>query len=125
MITSKFGPPFDNPEWEARKEKIKNFIEKSPWSSTDLESTLIQMISDLWVALEAEESDNKMLAYHTSYIYDVVSGGRISKPNTLPQEVEAFYEQKLQDAREDGFAEGVIEGKSDLLYEHFGGTLPG
>lgn len=122
MITSAFGPPFDNQEWEDRKEQIKQIIANGPfYHRGEVYHTALR---DLWVALEAEESDNAMLAFHTSYIYDVASGGLISKPNTLPHEVEAIYYERLQKEREEAYQEGRNEGQSDLLYEHFGGTLP-
>lgn len=117
-IKSEYGPPFDNNDWSERKEEIKNLLQRPiQWQEGYMYYLAAE---DLYAALEAEESDNAMLATNIAKIYDYASGGRISKPNTYPEEVYAILEERINREREEAYE----EGKSDLLYEEFGGTLP-
>ena len=110
MIESQYGPPFDNPKWEDRKQEIENFLLVDDWIFNNSEQYVRTILNDLWVALEAEESDNRMLAGNLAEIYDEVSGGRISIPNTFPREVIGVFQERLNDYYEQGYADGREEG---------------
>ena len=52
-----------------------------------------------------EFADFKMVMDHCSEIYDYASGGRISKPNTLPREVISEAEDRIQELIREAIAE--------------------
>jgi hypothetical protein len=54
--------------------------------------------------------DFRMVMRHCAEIYDIASHGRISKPNTLPSEVESVMEEVHQDE----IREAVDEARRDL-----------
>ena len=121
MITSKYGPPFNEGnviknEWERRKKDIQEFLEFN-WVYSKAEVYVRDMLADLWVALKAEEEDNEMYAKNLAVIYDEASGGRISKPNTQPQEVVTALNERLNDQYEDGYRHGYDNGVSDTVRE--------
>jgi hypothetical protein len=64
--------------------------------------------------LRLELSDFEMLCDHTSQIYDWASGGRISKPTTLPSEVIMQGENRINDLINESVLEST-EGLSTLL----------
>lgn len=64
--------------------------------------------------LRLELSDFEMLCDHTSQIYDWASGGRISKPTTLPSEVIMQGENRINEMINESVLEST-EGLSTLL----------
>ena len=57
------------------------------------------------IVIENEMSDYRMILGHCSAIYDEASGGRVSKPNTLPSVVIDFMEENRQKEIEEAVAE--------------------
>jgi hypothetical protein len=49
------------------------------------------------IDIENEMSDYRMIMHHCTEIYDVASGGRVTKPNTLPSVVIDFMEERERD----------------------------
>jgi len=75
---------------------------------TELEQQLKQppdWLLDKWMANEL--ADFKMVMDHCSKIYMHFSGGRISKPNTLPEEVISIAEELEQERFQQWYKEEV------------------
>lgn len=69
---------------------------------------------DLLVALSNELKDLYKLVDHCSRIYDVASGGYISKPMTNPDAVIGHFHDQMQQHWEDGYKDGYHDGRYNL-----------
>ena len=65
--------------------------------------------------LKRERQDVAMLGRHLSEIYDSITFGRVSKPNTLPSVVIELYEERLNEA--------VAEAERTIDVERLAGVL--
>jgi hypothetical protein len=57
--------------------------------------------------LARERQDVAMLARNLAVIYDSITFGRVSKPNTKPEVVIALYEERLNEAVAEALAEAA------------------
>ena len=64
--------------------------------------------------LKKELADFSMLIRHVTKMYDYISRGRISYPQTKPEAVIELYEELLNEAYEEGYIEGVNEAEMAL-----------
>lgn len=116
MITSKYGPPFNEDNWPkdkwvARKNFIRQYLEsQTPISEYSYDNPIYDMLCDLWVALEAEEKDNEMYGLSLATIYDEASGGMISKPNTKVEEVIRILYERMDEKYNEGYEDGKDAG---------------
>lgn len=73
----------------------------------DPDKPLAQRIRD-------EFADFQMVLHHCSVIYDYVSGGRISKPNTLPDVVKAEADDRERERTDEAIAEATEELRAQV-----------
>lgn len=64
--------------------------------------------------IENEMSDYRMILRHCSIIYDEASGGRISKPNTLPSEVVACMQERQREEADELIKEATEELEAEV-----------
>lgn len=104
----RFDAPFDDPDWH---EELRAIRERA--ASDDPGSDRANLLR----ALDAETQDTMMLARNLAVIYDDISGGTVSKPNTDAEVVIRLYNERLSKEVNEAVAEAEAASGSDALRE--------
>jgi hypothetical protein len=87
-----------------------SFVPKDPECQTDDASDLREIINDLRGQLRELEESYSAVDYSASIVFDRVTEGRVSKPNTHPDVVTEFLDARLEAAHRAGFSAGLEAG---------------
>lgn len=93
-----FEEPFDNPDWSDELAAIRERVATDHPTSDR---------ANLLRALDAEEKDTRMLAHNLAVIYDDITGGLVSKPNTNAEVVIGLYEERLSKEIDEAVSEAL------------------
>lgn len=112
----------------------KNIIDNME-ESPDYEQTWIDFWRDLCTygnaelnldQIKRELHDYRTLLQNIPLVYDEITGGQISKPNTDPVFVIAAVDERLKEQYNEGYEEGLKDGYEDGLERgmNLNGPLP-